>query len=366
MSLTDGTQEIAAQHLNIAECLAFASHHAGKSYMSMVKEMFSLGRGFGKLSAEDYFYYRLYDDKKYDFEAKQRFLSDKRHTHVTNKCNDVRWWAMADDKLIANIILQGYPLPDLQAVFSARPRNCGVPVLRTGAELVRFLTAEARYPLFAKPIYGVQSRGAWAFESFDRGAGMLATHDGVKSVAEVAGAIAGAPGDGYMFQNRLDLHPDLAAICGNLVSTIRLVLIQPDNAPEILHAVWKIRTSDNVADNFWRTGNMLAHLDLESGRLLRVVQGVGPAQVELENHPETGKRLLGAVMPHWEKTKSLVLECSQIFPKIHYITWDVAPTPAGPVIIEVNPGGAFTLPQVAAGKGILDDKFREFLRLHKC
>ena len=36
MSLTDGTQEVATQGLNIAECMAFASQHAGKSYMSMV------------------------------------------------------------------------------------------------------------------------------------------------------------------------------------------------------------------------------------------------------------------------------------------------------------------------------------------
>src|SRR5262249_52892128 len=340
--------------------------HAGKSYVSMIRDIFSLGRGFGRLSAEDYFYYRLYDDEKYDFSEKQRFLSERRHTHVANKCNDVRWWAMADDKLIANIILSRYPLPHLQAVFSARPRNCGAKVLRTAADLERFLSTEARYPLFAKPIYGVQSRGAWALESLDRPAGMLSTHDGPKPVAEVAASIAGASGDGYMFQDRLDLHPDLAAICGNLVSTIRFVLIQPDNEPQILHAVWKIRTSDNVADNFWRAGNMLAHLDLEDGHVQRVVQGVGPAQVELENHPETGKRLLGASMPDWEKATSLVRECSQIFPKIHYITWAVAPTPAGPVIIEVNPGGAFALPQVAAGKGILDDRFRAFLRLHKC
>jgi hypothetical protein len=366
MSLTDGTAEVAAQRLNIAECMAFASRHAGKSYLSMVKEIFTLGRGFGKLSAEDYFYFRLYDDQRFDLDAKQRFLSDSRHTHIANKCNDVRWWAMADDKLVTSVLLRGYPLPETQAVFSVRPRTGLVPMLSSAAEIESFLTGPARYPLFAKPIYGVQSRGAWAIDAYDRGAGKLLTHDGPQSVGEVAAAIADAPGDGYLFQTRLDLHPDLAAVCGNNLSTVRLVLIQPDATPEIIHTVFKLRRSDNVADNFWRAGNMLAHVDIASGRILRVVQGVGPAQVELESHPETGKRLVGIVMPDWEKTKALALECSQVFPKIRYITWDIAPTPAGPVIIEVNPGGAFTLPQVAEGRGMLDDKFRDFLRLYKC
>jgi hypothetical protein len=365
MSLTDGTQEVATQRLNVAECMAFASRHAGKSYVSMVKEIFSLGRGFGKLSAEDYFYYRLYDDKRYDLAEKQRFLSEKRYTYIVNRCNDVKWWAMADDKLIANLILKGYPLPDLEAVFSPRPRNGGVSVLQSAKEIEHFLMNGARYPLFAKPIYGVQSRGTWSLDAADKPARTVITHDGPKPVAEFAAMIADSPGDGYLFQRRLDLHPDLAAICGNNLSTMRLVLIQPDKAPEITHALWKLRTSDNVADNFWRPGNMVAHLDIDSGRILRVVQGVGPAQVELENHPETGKRLIGAVMPDWEKTKALALECSQIFPKLRYLSWDIAPTPAGPIIVEVNPGAAFTLPQLAEGKGILDDKFRDFLRYCK-
>lgn len=366
MSLTDGTQEVPASKLNIAECLLHARRQAGKSYVSMVKEMFSLNRGFGKLSPEDYFYFRLYDDQRYDFEEKQRFLSDSRHSYITNKCNDVRWWAMTDDKVIAHTLLKGYPMPELQAIYSPRPRTAAVPILRSAADIEQFLTGPARYPLFAKPIYGVQSRGAWSIDALDRTAGTLLTHDGPKEVARVAAAIAGAPGDGYLFQTKLDLHPELAALCGNNLSTVRLVLLQPDKAPEIIHAVFKLRLSANVADNFWRAGNMLAHVDIASGRIQRLVQGVGPAQVELENHPETGKRLVGVVMPDWEKIKALALECSPIFPKLRYISWDIAPTPAGPVIIEANPGGAFILPQVAEGRGILDDKFRDFLRLYKC
>jgi hypothetical protein len=366
MSFDHGTAETPKQQLNVAQCMAYARQHAGKSYAAMVSEMYSLSRGFGKLTAEDYFYYRLYDDRKFDLPAKQRFLSDNRHSHVVNRCNDPQWYAMADDKVAANIILRGYPLPNLQAVFSPVPRVCGAPVMTDAEALADFLREGARYPLFAKPIFGVQSRGAWQVDGHDKSTDRLLKPDGHIPVAEFARQIATAPGDGYMFQDLLKLHPDLAAVCGNLVSTMRLVILQPDSAPRIMHTLWKIRSKANVADNFWRPGNMLAQIDTDSGRVLRVVQGVGPSQVELENHPETGKRLLGLAMPDWDRTKAMVLECAQIFPKLRYHSWDIAPTPSGPVIVEINTGGAFALPQVAEAKGILSDEFRDFLKFHKC
>jgi hypothetical protein len=41
--------------------------------------------------------------------------------------------------------------------------------------------------------------------------------------------------------------------------------------------------------------------------------------------------------------------------------WDVAPTDRGPVLIEVNIGGDFNLPQLAQAKGLMDERFRRFL-----
>jgi hypothetical protein len=41
--------------------------------------------------------------------------------------------------------------------------------------------------------------------------------------------------------------------------------------------------------------------------------------------------------------------------------WDVAVCDRGPVIIEANVGGAFNLPQLAAGAGLLDEHFARFL-----
>ena len=39
---------------------------------------------------------------------------------------------------------------------------------------------------------------------------------------------------------------------------------------------------------------------------------------------------------------------------------DIAITPAGLMLIEINTGGSFTLPQFASGRGFLTDEVRAF------
>ena len=39
---------------------------------------------------------------------------------------------------------------------------------------------------------------------------------------------------------------------------------------------------------------------------------------------------------------------------------DVAITPAGPMLIEINTGDGFDLPQLASGRGFLTDEVQEF------
>ena len=41
---------------------------------------------------------------------------------------------------------------------------------------------------------------------------------------------------------------------------------------------------------------------------------------------------------------------------------DIGITPAGPVLIEINTGGGFDLPQLASGEGFLTDEVRDFFR----
>ena len=127
------------------------------------------------------------------------------------------------------------------------------------------------------------------------------------------------------------------------------------------YAIWKIPVGNNAADNFWREGNMLGLVDIESGRVTRVVQGIGPDQREVEVHPDSGARIIGADLPDWGALTSLCLKHAASLSGLRLQAWDIAMCPEGPVAMEVNIGGDVNLPQLASGAGLLDDRFREFL-----
>jgi hypothetical protein len=76
---------------------------------------------------------------------------------------------------------------------------------------------------------------------------------------------------GYLLQEMLRPHPEIAALCGARLSTVRLIVLLEHGEPAVFHALWKIPVGANPADNFWRPGNLLAGLDAADGRVTRVL-----------------------------------------------------------------------------------------------
>jgi hypothetical protein len=346
--------------LDILACMHLARARHGKSYAAQIADILSLQMGDGRISPLDYYYYRLYDDSLYPPEEKRRFLSDGISFPITEKCCDPHWWAAADDKLLAYTILGAYgaPTPETQAAFSLSGRNGGrVKLLDSVPGLARFLARDARYPLFAKPIGGIGSFGACRIEA--ESSGELRFADGsVQSVAEFAARLDVE--DGYLLQTVIKPHPDLQEIA-DTACTLRLIVIFEGGKPQILHTIWKLTAAGNVADNFWRPGNILADVDADTGIVRRAMRGFGPAIEELENHPDSGRPIRGVALPHFAAARALCLECAPIFIGLRYQSWDIALCAQGPVIVEVNTGSAFNLPQLATGRGLLTDRFRAFL-----
>jgi Sugar-transfer associated ATP-grasp len=97
------------------------------------------------------------------------------------------------------------------------------------------------------------------------------------------------------------------------------------------------------------------------GTVTRVIQGTGPDQVEVTRHPDTDQPLIGATLPDWAALTELCLRAARAFPGLRMQAWDIALTERGPVLVEVNIGGDFNLPQLAHASGLMDERFRAFV-----
>ena len=168
--------------------------------------------------------------------------------------------------------------------------------------------------------------------------------------------------EGYLFQERLDPHPEIAQITNGRLSTVRfMVLIGPEGA-YVKDAVIRMPAGENYVDNFRRAGNLVASIDLDSGVLGHAVRGVG-AQVEtLDAHPDTSMAIAGVAAPDFDAARDLAIAASALYPQQHIQSWDIALSDDGPKVLEVNPGGNFNLLQLARGRGVFDPQFRDFLQ----
>ena len=349
---------------NLPRSLQLAAGAHGKSAWAQLCDLWRLRFGPGKLRPDEYYAFGLYDDRRFTAADKRTFLGRAVQNRIIRRCNAQSWWLLAHDKLLFYALLAGLglPAPATRAVCHAR-RTLGTAVtLTTPAALAAHLRAGLVYPCFAKPATGIRSLGVAALAAYDAAADSLVLKGGRTLALEAfVRDVERYRADGYLFQEMLRPHPVLEAAVGDRLSTVRLIVLIEDGGPAIRHALCKIPVGANPADNFWRPGNLLAALDAESGRVARVQQGTGPEQRELENHPDTGGRLEGLTIPDWPALTALALKAAAALPGLRMQAWDIAPTDRGPVLVEVNIGGDFNLPQLAHRTGLMDDRFRTFL-----
>lgn len=165
----------------------------------------------------------------------------------------------------------------------------------------------------------------------------------------------------YILQEVVQNHADILAHTDTL-ATIRMVNMIDGDGVYVPAAVLKLPSSRNMADNFWREGNMICNLDPATGEILTLVSADGPGLVHHEAHPESGAELIGTRLPHWEALREVNERVAKLHSPLRYQSTDMAITEDGPVVIEVNAGSSFTLPQYASGKGLMTPKVRALFR----
>ena len=360
----DLESQIGKGKLDIATAFQLIAKNHGRTYNQILIEIAKLSFGPGKLKVDEYLDLGLYDDAS--------LASDKRSFVGLDVMRDIwmtvnynnHWNGLLEHKLAATTLLAGFGFPTIptRALYSQDYELPGVATFKTPNDLASFLRDESQYPLFGKPADAFQSIGSASLASYDKTTdSIVMLHGQSVRVDDFATEVAEAYSGGYILQGRLDPHPAIQSVCGTRLATCRIVTIRGEQGVEVTRSLWKIPAGRNVADNFWRSGNMLGQLDAETGTVIRVQRGTGLAATAPETHPDTGAQILGFTIPHFDHAKTLAINAHKVFKDVNLIGWDIAITGEGPVIVEPNITPDFFLPQVVDRRGMLDDKLKALI-----
>ncbi len=168
----------------------------------------------------------------------------------------------------------------------------------------------------------------------------------VDAAAIVSAVAAASRTDPMLLQRCLRPHPCMLPLAPWAVSTVRCVTIRGEaGEPRLLRTSLRLPVAGMIVDNV-SGGGMFAALDLETGRIGRVIRRREDGLLEQTCVPG-GPGADTALADLWPAITRLALDAQRAAGPMPMIGWDIGLTFEGPVILEANMrwgGHLMTLP----------------------
>lgn len=341
------------------EMLAIAARRSGLSPLHLGRDFMRHSNSGRGIQMTDYLNHQLWDMDLHPDGAAELFVGATTHWPVCNTVNSKNWWASAEDKVIMQTMLtaNGLTMPETLAVvdtYSAR-HYPGIARIEDADGLRDLVLSHPPASLFAKTLDGMIGRGAVVIEAADD---THVTFTGFNAMTweQVMHSVFG--NSRYLIQKRLENHPSIAPFCSGIASVRLPAFIEGQEVLAPLAAL-RMPWGGNITCAYWRKDNLACGIDPNTGQITRVAAHDGPFTNGLRDHPET-PGLVGLQLPYWDKVRALHEAAARVFADIPYQSTDIALTPKGPVLIELNYAGSFNILQNATGKGLLQPPIKRF------
>lgn len=319
--------------------------------------------------------YRLYRfDELSDPQGAMQFLSNRmNHAVYRPAVNLGDQQHILEDKWVTQLFMisQKVPVPETYGVYHPEfGATCSGAPLRTPEQLADAVRADLPLTVFLKPRGGRKGRDVYRVEmSQDAGGGVQVSSGG--QLQSLADFLASLPRDGFdhydgcyhgwLVQRCLQQHDFMSRINPHTVNSIRVVtFVDASNKVHIHHSVVRLGRKGNSADN-WDKGGISVGIDPRTGTFGRGVYKPRYGGAWVSEHPDTGVRFEGLVMPEWQAILDICRRAAGLFSGVRSVGWDIALTPQGPVVVEGN--ALWDLPMVQVHtKGYLTPEVREELK----
>lgn len=137
----------------------------------------------------------------------------------------------------------------------------------------------------------------------------------------------------YLCEEFIVQHPEMEKMAPGSVNTIRVITLNDHGKVSVIDTAMRMGAGDKVCDNICN-GGYGATVDPKTGIVVTI--GSDIERNTCIHHPSSGQKIIGFNVPHWDKVIALAHEAALRIPEIPSVGWDVAITPDGVCLIELN------------------------------
>ena len=138
----------------------------------------------------------------------------------------------------------------------------------------------------------------------------------------------------YLIEEKLVNCPELSAINSSSLNTLRVyTMLDKSGTCNILSIMLRVGRPGSEVDN-WGAGGIGYNIDLETGTI--VGYGIDKKGGKHVFHPGTQKVMPGFKIPNYNGLLRFIKDISSIDKKARFVGWDIAITPDGFDLIEMN------------------------------
>jgi hypothetical protein len=181
--------------------------------------------------------------------------------------------------------------------------------------------------LILKPVKGKGGTGVISIEKVDESYKCYEKNNNVE-ISEIRIK------ERYLVQEFLGQHEEMNAIYPYAINTIRIETFKGKNGKiHILGTMARFGRNKSRVDNL-SSGGMGVGIHINSGKLMKQAHDFN-SEIHLF-HPDTNIEFNNYQIPIWSKVIGLAVKIQTHFPMYSLLGHDIAITPRGPVIIEIN------------------------------
>lgn len=178
--------------------------------------------------------------------------------------------------------------------------------------------------VFAKPNHGDQGKGVMKIKKEDEMAVKELLNDCKR--------------EAYVVEGVIEQITEIAAINPSSINTVRAyTLLKHNGEVQILGIMLRVGRKGSHVDN-WGSGGIGYDFDVETG----VCIGFGRDKKNNPYvfHPDSNVKMVGFHLPRFDQLKKIIVELARKVPAARFVGWDIAITPKGYELVEMNcPGG---------------------------